>query len=263
MRLVTVEPRLPSLSMSPFFSPEDRERARNHVLELARSDPRVVSGAVVGSAALGEQDRWSDLDLTFGLGEDVTPSSVLEDWTDHLASDCGAVHLFDLPSHTSVYRVFLFPGNLQVDLSVTPGFSAQYGPGFKLLFGSAHKSVPTAAPSARDTFGYAAHHAVRGRFSVERGRLWQGEFWINDALHETLSLGCLRRGLNPSHGRGFDRLPPDVLAVADECLVRRVERGELLRALGSTIDFLIDEAVGAVDAAARLGSQLRDLARNE
>jgi hypothetical protein len=47
------------------FSIDDRNRVRDRMLALAASDPRVVAGAVVGSLALHEGDRWSDLDLTF------------------------------------------------------------------------------------------------------------------------------------------------------------------------------------------------------
>jgi hypothetical protein len=42
------------------FDVEERDRVRARVLALASSDPRVVSGAEVGSLALGEGDRWSD-----------------------------------------------------------------------------------------------------------------------------------------------------------------------------------------------------------
>jgi len=49
------------------FTVPERDRVRDHVLRLAGSDSRVVAGAVVGSLAHGEGDRWSDLDrLLFG-----------------------------------------------------------------------------------------------------------------------------------------------------------------------------------------------------
>ena len=57
--------------VSNMFSVAERERARARVLELAASDPRVVAGAVVGSLALSEGDRWSDLDLMFAVADDV------------------------------------------------------------------------------------------------------------------------------------------------------------------------------------------------
>lgn len=120
------------------FSISDRDLVRDRVLELAASDARVVAGAVVGSQAQGEGDRWSDLDLTFAVADGVPLRDALEDWTRALAGEFGAAHLFDLPSGPSIYRVFLLPGCLQFDLSFTP--AAQFGatgPRFRLLFGSA------------------------------------------------------------------------------------------------------------------------------
>src|SRR4051812_35883852 len=102
------------------FTVHDREQLRERVLALAASDVRVVAGAVIGSQALGEGDRWSDLDLTFGVANDVPIAHVLEDWTGDLVRGLSAVKLFDLPYGATIYRVFLLPGCLQCDLSFTP-----------------------------------------------------------------------------------------------------------------------------------------------
>src|SRR5713226_7519316 len=102
------------------FSISDRDRVRDSVLTLARSDTRVVAGAVVGSLAKDEEDRWSDLDLTFGVVDGVPVGEVLEDFTTTLAEQFDVAHLFDLPSGSTIYRVFLLPGCLQFDLSFAP-----------------------------------------------------------------------------------------------------------------------------------------------
>ena len=65
---------------------------------MASSDPRVVAGAVIGSLAHDEGDRWSDLDLMFAVRDQVPVSDVLGDWSETLADEFGAVQLFDLPS---------------------------------------------------------------------------------------------------------------------------------------------------------------------
>src|SRR5258706_4496996 len=124
------------------FSVKDRDRMREHVLEHATSDARVVAGATVGSLALNEEDRWSDLDLTFAVADDFSMFDVLEDWTRDLVEEFEAVHLFDLPSGASLYRVFLLPGLLQFDLSFTPAskFGAT-GPKFKIIFEVQLKSL--------------------------------------------------------------------------------------------------------------------------
>src|SRR5689334_11796109 len=119
------------------FNVKDRDRIRDYVLEHATSDARVIAGAMVGSLALNEGDRWSDLDLTFAVADDFSMFDVLEDWTRDLVEKFDAAHLFDLPSGASIYRVFLLPGLLQFDLSFTPAskFGAT-GPKFKMIFGN-------------------------------------------------------------------------------------------------------------------------------
>ena len=138
---------------SKLFSVNDRDRIRDHVLQLAESDKRIVAGAVVGSLALSEGDRWSDLDLTFAVADNSSMFEVLEDWTRNLVEELDAAHLFDLPSGASIYRVFLLPGCLQFDLSFTP--ASKFGatsPKFKLLFGNAVEKPFPSSPSAQGTF---------------------------------------------------------------------------------------------------------------
>src|ERR671919_2719477 len=141
------------------YSIQDRNLLRDRVLQLASSDSRVVAGAVVGSLALGAGDRWSDLDLTFAVADDISMFDVLEDWTRTIVKEFDAAHLFDLPSGASIYRVFLLPSCLQFDLSFTPAsqFGAT-GPKFRLLFGSSVEKSYHQPPSAQELFGYAVHH---------------------------------------------------------------------------------------------------------
>jgi hypothetical protein len=225
------------------FSIEDRDRVRDRVLNLASSDPRVVAGAVVGSLALHDGDRWSDLDLTFAVADDVPVRDVLRDWTRTLVDEFDVVELFDLAAGASIYRVFLLPGSLQFDLSFTPAsaFGAT-GPKFRLLFGTAVEKPYTPAPSPRELFGYAVHHALRARFCIERGRVWQAEYWISSVRDYALTLACLRRDLPAHYGRGFDNLPADVRDAFHDALVRSLARDELLRTLRVALAGLLGEA---------------------
>src|SRR5439155_19704419 len=123
----------------PMFSLEERDGARDHVLEMAASDARVVAAAVVGSLAHGTGDRWSDLDLTFGVTDEVPIGAAITDWTTRLIADVDAFVLFDLPSGETIYRGFLLPGGLQMDLSSTPASHlGSRGPRFALLCGQPH-----------------------------------------------------------------------------------------------------------------------------
>src|SRR6266571_4189698 len=104
------------------FTVEERNRVRKRIIELARVDRRLVAAAYVGSLAEASNggDRWSDLDVTFAMNDGVSLDEVLADWTRSLVNEFRAVKLFDLPHLSTLYRVFLLPGNLQVDLSFTP-----------------------------------------------------------------------------------------------------------------------------------------------
>lgn len=242
------------------FSVGERDRARRHVLDFAAADRRIVAAAAVGGSAGGERDRWSDLDLTFGVRDGVALEEVLRDWTREVENALDGVHLFDLPRQSSIYRVFLLPGCLQVDLSFTPAteFGA-YTPRFELLFGVAVEKPHLVEPSANEHFGLGVHHAVRGRLCIERERYWEAEYWISSVRDEALSLACRARGLESSYGRGFDRLPPAVLAPLGDALVRSVDAAELRRALAVAVAGLLREADVVRELADRVAPRLGEL----
>jgi hypothetical protein len=228
---------------SGVFTVDERNCIRDRILEIANSDERIVAGAVVGSLATDEGDRWSDLDLTFGVIPENQALDVLDRLTAPLVREFSAVSLFDLPYRESIFRVLLLQGCLQVDLSVTPASSfGPIGPNFRILFGNYTENPPIPAPPAGQLLGYAAHHAARARFCIERGRFWQAEYWISGARDYTLSLACLERNLSPHYGRGFDQLPAEVQMQAQQALVKSLDRAELLRALACVVDGLLHEA---------------------
>lgn len=241
------------------FTVDYRDRVRRQILDLAEADPRIVAGAAVGGSAGGEKDRWSDLDLTFGVAG-ARVDQVLLDWTGRIRSEFEAVTLFDLARGSSIYRVFLLPGSLQVDLSFTPAeeFGAT-GPRFELLFGEAMPRGQPPAPAARDEFGLAAHHAVRAKLCIERGRQWQAVYWITQLRDHALTLASLRFGLDPFHGRGFDGLPRDVRELAQHALTRTLDREELSRALRAATQLLLHEGRDVHEDEGRIAELLREL----
>lgn len=202
------------------------------MLALADEDARVVESRLIGSLATGG-DRFSDLDLTFAVADGVPVGDVLEDWSRVVEGELGGVQLFDLPAGPSIYRVFLLPGCLQMDISFTP--SAQF---------DCPRPGP---PDERELFGYGVHHALRARLSIERGRLWLAEYWVSAARDYALGLACARRGLPARYGRGFDDLPDDVLARFEGAIARSLDRDELLRALRVAVDGLLAEGGEVAD----------------
>src|SRR5207249_5257712 len=93
-------------SVRVLFSAEERDRLREQIIAAARADKRITGAAITGSAALGNQDEWSDIDLFFGIvSEDQLPGA-LSDMTDLMYSEHGALHHFDVVAGPATYRVF-------------------------------------------------------------------------------------------------------------------------------------------------------------
>jgi hypothetical protein len=241
------------------FTVEQRDDLREHLLQLAEEDERAVAGAAVGSLAVDGGDRFSDLDLTFGIADHVSAAEVLDDWTRTLIGERDAVHLADLARGPTTYRVFLLPGALQFDLSMTP--AAQFrpaGPRFRLLFGetaAGDSEVPTPqvagdlfipTPSvAHDLFGWGVIYALHARACIERGRVWQAEHYAGAVRDHALSLACLRQGLPAVQARGFDDLSAETLARFEDAHVSAVEPGALRAALAASVLALMREGVEA------------------
>ena len=174
------------------FTIEQRDNVRDRVLEMARADPRVTGGALTGSMAIGAEDEWSDIDVTFGVADGTNLEAVLDDWTEYLRREFGALHYWDLPSGPSIYRVLLLPNGLEIDASVTPEqeFGAR-GPRFRPLFGNAPKpEIKPQAPgrppleAARYPIGLGWHHVLHARSSIERNKPWRAEYWISGIRDE-------------------------------------------------------------------------------
>jgi hypothetical protein len=245
--------------LSRVFAVEERDRVQRQILGWAAADERIVAGAVVGSLAHQPGDQYSDLDLTFGVRDDCPISEVLEDWTRTLIADFEAVRLFDLPAGGALYRVFLLPGCLQLDLSFAPAstFGAM-GPQFRLLFGTAIDKPFPAPPDPQQLFGYGVHHAVRGRVCIERTRYWQAEYWISGVRDHALTMACARLGLPAHYGRGFDSLPDAIRTAAVGALVHSADRADLLQALRHATNLLLAEGALASVCAPRLVSLLSE-----
>jgi hypothetical protein len=257
------------------FTVEQRELLQNRVLRLAQQDVRVVAGAAVGSLAVGEGDRFSDLDLTFGVADDVPVTTVLADWTITLSEELAAVRLTDLEVGPSIYRVFLMPEALQFDLSMTPAshFRAA-GPRFRLVFGETAAGAPEAHPSptmtlfistpanAQDLFGWGVIYALHARACIERGRVWQAEHYVGAVRDHALSLACLSHGLPAVQARGYDDLPPETIARFAQTHVGAVEPAALRAALTACVSAVIRQGaetdLPTVDIVAERIAELAD-----
>ena len=257
------------------FTVEQRDALRERVLHSAERDERIVAGALVGSLAVDAGDRFSDVDLTFGIAEDVPVGHVLDDWTRMLSDDLDAIPLVDLERAPTTYRVFLLPGALQLDLSMTsadrfhPG-----GPRFRLVFGetapgepedsgAGHLFIETPAV-AKDIFGWGVIYALHAHACIERGHGWQAEHHVGAVRDHALALGCLREGLPPFQARSYDDLSVETLARSEHTHIGALEPGALRTALGASVLALVHEGAEAdLPNASVVAERLEEIRRDE
>ncbi len=241
------------------FSPEERDRVRSGLLEYATTDRRISGAAITGSVAAGCEDRWSDIDLAFGVGDAAELPGVLADWTAHMYHRHLALHHFDVIAGAWVYRVFFLPNTLQVDLAFVPATEFRaLAPTFRLMFGKANESRHVPPPEPGDIIGLAWLYALHARSSIARGKLWQAEYMISGIRDNALALSSIRHGLPAVHGRGMDLLPDGVAAPFESSLVRYLDPAELSRAFRVVIAGLLSEIRSIdVELAKRLEGALR------
>jgi hypothetical protein len=244
------------------FASADRNRIRKTVIDFARVDKRIVGGALTGSAASDREDRWSDIDLAFGVAPNADFRQTIGDFSEFMYSSHGAIHHVDVKSGDWIYRVFFLANTLQVDLAFAPGdrFGA-LAPTFRLLFGGSTEQAPRPKRDVEELVGWGWLYALHVRSSLARKRFWQAEYMISGMRDQVLSLACRRHRLPENEGRGLDDLPAEVTAALSEALVGSLDYERLLRAFVVTIEALIAEATLVdSDLGQRLAVTLRELA---
>ena len=233
----------------PMYTPSERERIRAGILARAREDPRITGGALTGSAAADNEDEWSDIDLAFGVASAADVAPVLADYSSYMYETHGVMHDVDVTAGAWIYRVFLLPNTLQVDLAFAPAsdFGAR-APTFRLLFGEAADLTHVPPPDATVLIGYAWLYALHVRSSLARGKLWQAEYMVSAMRDQALALACLRHDLPAREGRGLDRLPEDLRTRYEDALVPGMSVDAIGRAFRAATALALEE-IGHVDSA--------------
>jgi hypothetical protein len=224
------------------FTPEERERLREELIAAAKADERVSGVAITGSAARDALDRWSDIDLAFGIADPGRLQEALGDWTEQMHGKHGAVHHFDVTRGSWVYRVFLLQSTLQVDLAFAPAtdFGA-LSPTFRLVSGASVELPQGAPPAVEEMIGLGWLYALHSRSCIERGKAWQAEFMISAVRDQAMALAAARHGLPAREGRGFDGLPQEVRSSFEGAVVRTIDAHELKRAFRVATECLLNE----------------------
>lgn len=214
------------------FTTTERASIRADLLAEAAQDKRIVSGAIIGSAASGREDDRSDVDLAFGIASGVPLTEVLFDWTGYMYDLNAAVHHVDTRFGNWFYRTFLLPNTLQVDLAFVPSDHFQaLGPSFKVVFGTANEPARIERPASAQINAACRSAIHRANACILRGTLWPADHLLGVARDNALISACLKHDLPYHHARGFDLLPPEAKAAYENAFATSLDSHELSRAL--------------------------------
>ena len=238
-----------------------RARLRATLLDKAAADSQISAAAVTGSAAGNAEDDWSDIDLAFSVADPDELQNVLAEWTAYMYREFAALHHLDITAGPWIYRVFLVPGTLQIDLAFVPSTDFRaLAPTFRLIFGEAGAPQHESSPPRENLIGMGWLYALHARTSMARNRLWQAEYMVSGLRDHALALACLRHGLPAVHARGIHLLPKELQAAFEQTLVAQLTGPEIRRAFEAVIDLFHGEIAEANPTlAARLGESLRAL----
>lgn len=222
------------------YSIEERKRVQDFLITKAKADQRISDAAIVGSESIGANDQWSDIDLSFGIKEGFSISKVIDDWTSILETECSAGQLLDVTYQNSIFRVFLLPNCLQIDLSFTP--ASKFGAitdNFLLLFGQQKETSKQQPPNPQDVYGYALLYTLKIKRAIERTRYWQAFHYLNTCRQYVQQLACLKHQITPFDAKGFDDLPLALLSNLQRTIPQSIEEEDLRMALDCIVECLI------------------------
>ncbi len=213
------------------FSVSFRDEVREKIIEKAKSDQRIVSAAAIGSYAGGVVDRWADIDLSFGIDESYAIGELIDVFTDYIENELKGEVLFNVTQGNTIYRVFLLPGCLQVDLSFTPDNEfGPKGPHFKLLFGHQHEKQKKKIPDPiHEPFGLMVHHLLRTKVCAERNQLQRADIWLGKAKNYVLEL--LLNNSNEGEEDSKSDLKKELSITIRNPLSAELDKEEILSAL--------------------------------
>lgn len=222
------------------FTAVDRVRLRDSLLDRARADDRVVGAALVGSAASGTEDAYSDIDLALRLTPGAPFDEVVADWSEWMRRKHSVVATMDLGNPGALYRVFLLASTLQIDLSFWDHdqFGSNGRGPFAMCFGEEPPLPSGPRFNLEARLGMAWLYALHVRSALARGRTWQALYMINGLREEIASVWAFRAGLDPVQGRGLDALDATWQDRLHAMVPGQVTPDELRLAYGAALDAL-------------------------
>jgi predicted nucleotidyltransferase len=239
---------------SIIYDTKYRENVLKGFTKALKGDKRVIGAILVGSGAIGFNDRYSDLDIAILINDETQIEKIYTDWWETVPKLFPVIEAFkEPPKHV---LGFLLDRFLELDISFqgkTELFERR--PNWKILFDRkgvipglmVKRTKPPTDEQAsqekrmRDSWYYITHAII----SIQRNQLFKALFFIQYLRDETILMAGLSRGMATStlsYNRETDLLPLDVKTKLIDTYPNRIESTELLRVLKSVVGVYHEQA---------------------
>lgn len=226
----------PETAAMRLFTPKYRQRVLERLIAHFQSDARIAGVLIVGSAAVGFDDGYSDIDLCVVVANEAERSAVFKDWGKRLHNLFFVLHHLDVvKGEKGLLHVFLLEGFLEVDL----GFESletltarrtrwrvaydHSGTLEELLRTSWEKSQKNRNHLIRNQYKNRLdavwHYIMHAVVAVQRNLPWKAIAEIEELRRQVIELRGLRENLETKRYRYVDRLSPEFLKTLHQTFV--------------------------------------------
>ncbi len=244
-------------AVTTLYTPEERQRVLDRLLDALEGDGRIAGVLVVGSGAVGFKDAYSDIDLSVVMAaeEDVEP--VFRDWDGRIQALFPVVARFEgrYGPHSFLYG-FLLDNFLELDVGfVCLSNLVAKRPSWQIAFdrsqqiqaimeasqGSQPASEKTEQPQRylNSIWHYIMHSAI----CVQREQYWRAIYYLGVVRQRTIELAGLRLGLETKNYRQVDQLPADILLPLQQSFPADLSNDAIMHALQTAAHCFFDEIV--------------------
>ena len=238
------------------FSPAWREHVLDRTLSLLEADARIAGAIIVGSGAVGFEDKYSDIDLCVVIAEEHDAVAVFQSWRQIIEQSLPVIHCFEAVYGKGSYLWgFLLEGFLEMDVGFVDfdNLSARR-PRWKIAFDRSGKieaimrstsreiSPPTIEKEYLRLVNSIWHFVIHVAVALERGQPLRALHYLEALRNRTVELAGLRLGLDTGHFRQVDEMPQDILSGLEPTLPLSIAAPEIMRALRAATECFFREA---------------------
>jgi predicted nucleotidyltransferase len=229
------------------FTEHDRFEVSRKLINLLKADNRIEGIVLVGSAAVGYFDEFSDIDLVAVVNLQHSTQEVFEYWKQTIQKVLTPVNYFEVEYNKNNFLAgFLLPGCLEVDFGVV---SLNELIAKKERWKVIHDRTGIIETRLQKSWGERKiedplliglqlssvwHYIIQAVVSIQRNQLWRAKHNLEEVRNRGLRLAGLRHGLVVSHFREIDRLPQDVKEKFEQSIPPVLTAQEIMTSLKAT-----------------------------